>query len=259
MLSKHLQTALQAMRDDESICEYEPRKVQIVNGVTLTIFERRTLPQSAASFALRHRVLPATDATGLRLWPCAESLLKHFIQPTVLMQMASAAGRPLRLVELGAGTGFLGIGIAAALGPACAERVVLTDPAFPMGGGSTSLTLLEKTVAANVTVAPSAVACKLLWGDACDVAALHCAHGPFDVAFGSELLYREDSVGALVQTVRSIDTPRVVLAQQTRPSGSMALDETCIALMQDAGYRLVERLIVPRTTAVIYTYTRVRR
>ena len=44
-------------------------------------------------------------------------------------------------------------------------------------------------------------ATKLLWGNAADVAALLGRYGTFDVAIGSELLYREDSVAALAETV----------------------------------------------------------
>ena len=158
--------------------------------------------------------------------------------------------------RLGAGTGILGLGVSAALG-AHAEVVVVSDPAVPIGGGLTTLDVLKRTLSANAASAPSAVACRLLWGDADDVSALRAAYGSFDVVIGCELLYREDSVAALVQTVRELDdVAAVVLAQETRPAG-MAIEQTCVALMREAGYA-VTQAPVANTPAVIYTFTRAR-
>jgi len=253
VVEKLLATAHEALRRDDDDVELNWQTVETPCG-TFAIYERTKLGASAASLALQHRILPSTEATGLRIWPCSYHLLEHLVAPTGLPLMAKGLGRPLRLIELGAGTGILGIGVSAALGDR-ASIVALTDPAIPIGGGYTSLDLLQRSVAANVATAPSAVARKLLWGDARDLGALRDAHGPFDVAIGSELLYREDSVGALVQTVQDLDVGTVVLAQQTRPAG-MAVEHAAIELMQRAGYTVAQSPPQASTPAVIYTFAR---
>ena len=168
-------------------------------------------------------------------------------QPGVLFTVLGACS--LRVVELGAGTGIVGLGVAARL--RSRAMVVVTDPAIPCVD-CTSLDLLQRNLDANNS---SAVAHKLLWGDSRDATALRDqAGGAFDVVIGSELLYREDSVAALVETVRMLEPSMVVLAQQTRPAG-MVIEHTCIELMSGAGYG-VTQAPVTATPAVIYTFTR---
>ena len=260
MQTKHLSQALEALRteeagpDDEAL--YVPRTIDVACG-SFTIFERTVHRQSAASFAHQHRILPSTDVTGLRLWPCSLDLLDHLVTaPAVLPQLAARTGRPLTVVELGAGVGIVGLGIAAALGPA-ASAVVVTDPEVPIAGGGTSLSLLARTVAANAARCPSVVARRLLWGDAADLAALRASHPSCDVVIGCELLYREDSVEALVQSVATLEPALVVLAQRTRPSGSFAIERACAELMQAAGYAAASPVPVAGTPGMIYTFERV--
>ena len=117
--------------------------------------------------------------------------------------------------------------------------------------------MLQLAIEANASKAPSAAARKLLWGDAADAAALLKEYGSFDVVIGSELLYREDSVAALVQTAHALGTPTVILAQQTRPAANTAIERACVEGMQrEAGYRLAAEDAVQGTPAVIYTFVK---
>ena len=79
------------------------------------------------------------------------------------------------------------------------------------------------------------------------------AHGPFDVAVGSELLYREDSVSSLVETIQALGVPTVVLAQQTRPAGNFDIEHST-RMMERLGYS-VARATIPGCPAVIYTFS----
>ena len=245
-----LEKSLAALQDEHAASHtFEKREVSTPFG-SFTIFERTVQTQSEASFVLAHRVLPSTDVTGLRVWPCSFHLLEHLVGTSGTL-LAVAGCDPIRVVELGAGTGIVGLGVAATLGTRA--MVVVTDPAIPCGDG-TSLDLLQRNLDANATLA---VARKLLWGDAHDVAALRDElGGASDVVVGSELLYREDSVAALVETVRALEPSMVVLAQQTRPAG-MEIEHACISLMQRAGFDATHAPVVA-TPAVIYTFIKKR-
>ena len=230
--------------DTAAVPKLRPRSVDFhtppCEPTRFSILERVAYTQSAASFAVQHRVLPDTDMTGLRLWPCTLRLIERLVGggggiPS-LPRIASDIGRPLRCLECGAGTGLLGLAVSNALGSS-ASLMLLTDPGVPIGGGWTSLEVLQRTVEANAAASPSAAAAKLRWGDADDIDALRHAHGTFDVAIGSELLYREDSVATLAQTMLALEVPMVVLAQQTRPAGNSALEDAFTGLMVQAGYR----------------------
>ena len=198
-------------------------RVVDVENISFTLHEKTSQEQSAASFAMQHRALPATDMTGLRLWNCSLCLVQCLMSPTELPHMSTKLGRPLRIVELGAGTGLLGLAVANRLERS--SEVVLTDPDVAIGGGRTSLDVLRANIEANVAKSPSAAAAKLLWGSAHDIAALVDRYGVFDVAVGSELLYCEDSVAALAETVVELGVAMCVLAQQTRPAGNVAIEE----------------------------------
>jgi len=317
VLELHLEQAAAALGDDGMEVEPRQRTVQTVVG-PLTIVEAMLIEQSAASFAMMHRVLPQTDVTGLKLWPCTLTLLAHLVD-NVLPELASQ-GRSrhrggLRVIELGAGVGLLSLGVArwlathtynimmpvgtSAHGP---HTVVMTDPAIPLGGGYTSLQLLEAAIPSNADIircaqgpseadvdagvncnVPESAALrlearKLLWGDAADIARVRdeflgggeaggsCAGGAgFDLVLGSELLYREDSVEALVETLAALlsseSASSAVLAQRTRPTGTMALEHQCIEAMArrgfsartvDAGGQCLLHIFQPKSERVQY-------
>ena len=224
-------------------------RVVDVDGVCITLHEVSKQEQGAASFAMQHRALPAKDMTGLHLWNCSLRLVRYLTSPTELPRTVTKLSRPLRIVELGAGTGLLGLAVANRLGSGVSE-VVLTDPDVAIGGGWTSLDVLRANVEANVAISPTAAAAKLLWGDAGDIAALAGHHGVFDVAIGSELLYREDSVAALAATVVELGVATCVLAQQTRPASNMAIEEHFVRLMEASGYAASQQREEGATAAI---------
>ena len=253
-LDRHLAMAMEALHAEQlSAAPTFKTRVVDVENISFTLHEKTSQEQSAASFAMQHRALPATDMTGLRLWNCSLCLVQCLMSPTELPHMSTKLGRPLRIVELGAGTGLLGLAVANRLERS--SEVVLTDPDVAIGGGRTSLDVLRANIEANVAKSPSAAAAKLLWGSAHDIAALVDRYGVFDVAVGSELLYCEDSVAALAETVVELGVAMCVLAQQTRPAGNVAIEEAFIRLMEDSGYVSSQQQI-EGTTAVIHRFER---
>ena len=145
------------------------------------------------------------DLTGLKIWPCSHHVLAH-LEANLLPRLAASSNSPLRILELGAGTGALGISLGVSPAP---TRVVVTDPAIDVHfADSTSNTL--DWLRANVEINPvgeRVVARKLLWGDSADTEAVlneqiwPDADAGFDVVLGSDLLYNPDEYEGLVKTL----------------------------------------------------------
>jgi len=147
------------------------------------------------------------DRSGLSVWPCALPLLRH-CRDTMLPALESQLGQKPRILELGAGCGLLGLGLAAA-----GASVVLTDPgvettfhkvAEPIGS---TLSWLENNIEHNVKehgITDVAVG-KLLWGDSEDIENIKRLHGPFDLVVGSDLLYDHKHHKTLLRTIQAFD------------------------------------------------------
>lgn len=133
------------------------------------------------------------EHTGRAVWFAGENLcaycadnLEDFRDSTVL--------------EIGSGTGVVGIGLAKALGDTDATNFVLTD------GYETVIDSLRQNAARNLV--SSAVGCsRLLWGSE-DVAALKLEHPQgFGRILGADLYYargQESAIDALFATVAAL-------------------------------------------------------
>jgi len=160
-LEHHVERAMETLRAEKLAPITITIRVVDVDGVCITLHEVSKQEQGAASFAMQHRALPATDMTGLHLWNCSLRLVRYLTSPTELPCTVTKLSRPLRIVDLGAGTGLLGLAVANRLGSGVSE-VVLTDPDVAIGGGWTSLDVLRANVEANVAISPTAAAAKLV-------------------------------------------------------------------------------------------------
>eukprot|EP00747_Dinoflagellata_sp_TGD_P218491 gnl/TRDRNA2_/TRDRNA2_90733_c1_seq1.p1 gnl/TRDRNA2_/TRDRNA2_90733_c1~~gnl/TRDRNA2_/TRDRNA2_90733_c1_seq1.p1 ORF type:complete len:485 (+),score=83.94 gnl/TRDRNA2_/TRDRNA2_90733_c1_seq1:69-1457(+) len=131
----------------------------------------------------------ADDATGHVVWPAAHALATHLCAHKQLVE-----GR--RVVELGAGTGLVGL-VAAALG---AQEVILTD----LPG---AMPLLHRNTKRNEAVCGDrARAMELPWG--AELGAGFEA-GTCDVVIGCEIIYQHDAetCSALVDTMSQLIAP----------------------------------------------------
>lgn len=142
----------------------------------------------------------ATDATGTTLWPTALPLLMHL--QGVVPQLQQRTAGPLRILELGAGCGLLGLGLAAT----CHADVVMTESGSALDDGETSLSWLERNVELNREICEAGgghVSCaKLAWGDSDDIAAVRARYAEgFDLVVGSDVLYDSTRFPELWTTV----------------------------------------------------------
>jgi hypothetical protein len=163
---------------------------------------------------------PGLDLTGLDLWPTTDVLLERLQQqllPSLQQERQRQFGStrdPLRVLELGAGCGVLGISLAA-----MGEQVVLTDIDLAFGESTDStLRHLEANVALNRDiVGKRAEVRRLAWGDDEDITEV-AKLGPFDLIVGCDLVYDPDLHVPLLQTLRQLSaTPdaRAFLAYNT--------------------------------------------
>lgn len=181
------------------------------------------------NFVRQPQARHAADRTGLKLWPCSRPTLEH-LNATVLpiLRRHVVDNRPLRVLELGSGVGFLGIAVAA-LGPS----VVLTDPDVPVNFSDDHMSSTLSWLRANVVLNKESVCGqmsvqRLCWGNADHIAKLKghnsaefggvldndCKNEGFDLVLGSELLYNTDSYVDLLDTFRAF-------APKTAPTGTI--------------------------------------
>jgi len=177
------------------------RQIDVGSGRKIALHER-TFHGSARGTA---------DATGTTLWPTALPLLLY-LQSSVVppLKQSMVDNRPLRILELGAGCGVLGLGLAAT----CDAHVVMTESGFPLdpdddGSVDTSLTWLERNVAENREVAEAGGGrvdtARLAWGDADDEESIKSRWPDgFDLVVGSDLLYDSGRYDALLSTLTAV-------------------------------------------------------
>ena len=143
------------------------------------------------------------DATGTTLWPSALPLLLHLQGLLPQVEQTLGLNRPVRVLEVGAGCGLLGIGLAAS----CGAHVTLTDADVPLDEGGTTLDWLTQNIELNrELIAASggrAEPARLVWGDAADTAALE-EPGGFDLVVGSDVLHLSEWHDELLSSVRAL-------------------------------------------------------
>jgi len=126
-------------------------------------------------------------ATGSTVWDAGIVLAAH-----VFARHANAGSGQLRCLDLGAGTGLVGLAAAASGAFSC---VLLTD--LP-----SVLPLTRSNAEANAAVCGSASVrvMPLRWDSKADVQTAS-AHGPFDLIMGGDLLYRPQVVQPLMHVL----------------------------------------------------------
>jgi len=131
-------------------------------------------------------------ATGLKVWPSARLLAEHVIG-------AHGQGvQGLRVLELGAGTGAVGLacGIAGASRVVLSDRLVMSRLESGFGPGRRQLDMLEKNVSLNSPLlhnSPGTTVVELEFsaqaGKGCAVSTVLRRDGPFDLVLGSDIAY----------------------------------------------------------------------
>jgi predicted nicotinamide N-methyase len=143
------------------------------------------------------RQLPS-EGIAFQLWPAATTLVSlldnHRINPTTspLSTVFTSLNRPPRILELGSGTGIVGIVAAATLG----TNVTLTDLPHVVPNLKFNAEANADVVVSNggaVTFAP------LRWGHDADVDLIE---GEFDVVIASDVVYHDHRYDPLIETLR---------------------------------------------------------
>ncbi|XP_037552232.1 protein N-lysine methyltransferase METTL21A [Nematolebias whitei] len=121
---------------------------------------------------------------------------------SLYLELGSIELKGKRVIELGAGTGLVGI-VAALLG----AHVTITDR-------EPALDLLSANVKTNLTPDQSVVVSELSWGMGLE----HYPAGGFDLVLGADIIYLEDTFQSLIQTLEylSSDATVVLLACKIR-------------------------------------------
>lgn len=169
-------------------------------------------------------------STGGVVWPAAGALAEFLGGDAATLPDAGATGQPhLRVVELGAGVGAVGIFLAKYKG----FEVTLTD--VPM-----QIPLLERNVAANFRQGgPRPAVAPLSWGDAAEAEGL----GAFDLVVGSAITYRPEFMAALMASATKLLRPggRFILAHNDRSDDVVGVEDVLESHFRIVSQRSVRR------------------
>ncbi|KAK9136351.1 hypothetical protein Syun_015681 [Stephania yunnanensis] len=170
--------------DDESSVSSESLQKHHITSIDATLFTR-LIPSRGLSF---------------QLWPAAAALVnlldRHVADPTTSPISNFLAGRPnrsLRILELGSGTGMVGIAAAAMLG----ANVTVTDLPHVLS----NLRFNAEQNGKVISLRGGFVSVEALrWGEVEDVEGL-MVDGPFDLVLGSDVVYYEELFEPLMKTL----------------------------------------------------------
>eukprot|EP00929_Paragymnodinium_shiwhaense_P081675 TRINITY_DN42803_c0_g2_i1.p1 TRINITY_DN42803_c0_g2~~TRINITY_DN42803_c0_g2_i1.p1 ORF type:complete len:391 (+),score=63.50 TRINITY_DN42803_c0_g2_i1:122-1174(+) len=148
----------------------------------------------------------ATEHSGGVVWETSY-FLARYLEQHVLQDLALQERQQLRVVEIGAGCGLLGLALAR-LG--C--QVVLTEQPSALANlkanamAQMSSPKYEKSGGGQVTVK------RLSWGDAKDIAKV-CRKGPFDLIVATDVVFTEGLVDPLLQSIQALFGPPFAKSQ----------------------------------------------
>ena len=151
-----------------------------------------TQPSAVETVPLSGRALEVAEGdadtidSGARIWDAGRALSSFMADQIPLADT--------RLLELGSGTGIVGLTAAAS-----GAEVLLSDKPELMP-------LLRLNIEANGLLA-GARAVPLLWG--CEASARELRAQPFDIICGSDILYSPEQMPELLETIMHASTPGV--------------------------------------------------
>ncbi|KAK9108852.1 hypothetical protein Sjap_016912 [Stephania japonica] len=145
------------------------------------------------------RILPS-QGLSFQLWPAATTLVnfldRHLTDPTTSPLSNLLTNRPyhsLRILELGSGTGLVGIAAASVLG----ANVTITDLPHVLSNLRFNAELNNKAIAFRGGCVDVQA---LRWGEVEDFEGL-VVDGPFDAVLGSDVVYYEELFEPLLKTL----------------------------------------------------------
>ena len=172
---------------------------EIVPGATGTLsLEQR--PRVSAAHAAESKASADGLCTGATVWDAGIVLASYVRARAGGADLLPGAERgTLRCLDLGSGTGIVGLAAAAS---DVFDHIVLTD--LP-----SVVPLLKANAEANADVAEYPIEClPLRWEDESQLAAV-AARGPYDLIVAGDVLYRPPVVAPLLNALRRLATPGV--------------------------------------------------
>lgn len=139
-----------------------------------------------------------SQGLSFQLWPAAASLVSVLDHRPSALLLPLANPSPIRILELGSGTGFVGIAAAAIIG----ARVTLTDlphvlPNLRFNADANSHAVAARGGAVDVR--------QLRWGEDEDAADFLLDGVPaFDAVLASDVVYYEHLIDPLLRTLRAL-------------------------------------------------------
>ena len=169
------------------------------------------------------------NSTGLTLWRSSQYLCDYLVENVKMLQ-------DKRILELGSGLGRCGI-LASKLvddSKESSSAVYLTD------GDSDTLLQLRANIELN---GPLPIRChQLLWGTETATTFLkrHASDEPFDIIFGSDLIYVEKVISPLFDTVETLlgtkPNSKFIMAHCCRRQGNEVDLDMVLAAAKEAGF-----------------------
>mmetsp|Transcript_18770 Transcript_18770/g.57933 ORF Transcript_18770/g.57933 Transcript_18770/m.57933 type:complete len:250 (+) Transcript_18770:968-1717(+) len=176
------------------------------------------------------------DLTGDLVWPTATIFCRYLCEHAQMLR-----GR--RVLDLGAGTGLVGL-VAAALG-ACVTLVDVPRVIPLLARNAAAYSTAGAPTAARDPSVPAAVEVRSLWwGDGPAMAQLMAERGPFDVVLCCEVVYQQplnvlEALRATIDTLLLRPSGQVIFAYQHR-DGAEITDTILFEKLPASGLQLVE-------------------
>ena len=201
---------------------------------TLSIEQR---PRVSAAHAAESKASADGLCTGATVWD-AGIVLASYVHARAggadFLPIDWAGGARLRCLDLGSGTGIVGLAVAAS----CVfERVVLTDlpSVVPLLEANAAANSLSGVLACTVQCLP------LRWEDESHLDAV-AARGPYNLIVAGDVLYRPPVVAPLLNALRRLATPGVT---DVLVAASLAHSPESMAAFRDACAPHFELHVVP--------------
>ncbi|XP_078178086.1 uncharacterized protein LOC144572398 [Carex rostrata] len=135
-----------------------------------------------------------SQGLSFQLWPAASSLVSLLdLNPSLLLSPLQLKQNPLKILELGSGTGLVGIAAAALLG----AHVTLTDLPNVLPNLQFNAELNSSIISSRCGLISVQ---QLRWGDEQDVTNVASTEN-FDLVVGSDVVYYEELIEPLLKTV----------------------------------------------------------
>lgn len=189
---------------------WRSRTLETVNGRL-----RRRRIAGIEIFALADSRLIDKHGTNSWVWPAAQAFVRYLVDTEAARQERTS---PLSVLELGAGTGFVGMAFAAQAPQPCC--VTLTDLPSALSILQTNASLNGAHVNVHVR--------ELSWGDSCAAETLRNS-SDFDLIIGCDVAYDNNAHGLLLHTLdqlalttEHVQRSRVMLAIPDRDDGTLA-------------------------------------